>query len=714
MQSKAQRSTPLRKNGSRRRLLIPLAGLLVLAIIATGTLAYTNFIQEAKNEFEGVITNHGVRLHDDYQKVPGATSAVKDIYVENYGESPLLVRIRLEELYTLGTTVVIGGPGADPVVDAGHPELGKWAIFTGPINSSGPNLGKSQFHGGDWTWTVGGTKWYLPTENLADTGANAVKSDNIYGRQGYNNNGIAGTPDSAGARPGTYSTARPFTDADEGVVFTNNHFPTYTVATPPVAGAPYTAKTVAETPDATVVTMAYWLSPTGLNKAPGDFWVVDADGWCYWAQMLNPGEATGLLLAGVTLENSLTDAYYYGINANLEAVTWNDRNLYVGNGITDDAKSLLSIISGNYAYDLTGTSADVNQLIEDEAGTLWRVLAVDEAQKRALILRERVISDPTTGVGIAVRLHSADNAQWGAAAPAELRVALNGTGAANAVSAVTGSQAVANHLLCGNVAVAASYSYFDTLPAALKARAINSEGFTFTFQAANDTVTTGTAPAPATAGPYTVKQYLFLLSEFDISGRNFTTWDATGLIKQGDGRPAEASAPGIAGNIFPTAATRIAYDDAGIARAWWVRSIPNGAANNLMVPADGGPYTWGEQGVYVGNPGLGYTPYVTSATVVPLTNFYKWLVPAGYLFRDNVVNATTLLYTNNLSNPAGFAQGNIGLVANTNRINGTTGGTNILRGSTGVAPTAGSGVTGPIDASAGVYARPAMWIDLTK
>ena len=43
--------------------------------------------------------------------------------------------------------------------------------------------------------------------------------------------------------------------------------------------------------------MAHWKSD---GSPIGDFWVIDQDGWVYWAAPLNPGESTGLLLNKVS------------------------------------------------------------------------------------------------------------------------------------------------------------------------------------------------------------------------------------------------------------------------------------------------------------------------------------------------------------------------------------------------------------------------------
>ena len=46
----------------------------------------------------------------------------------------------------------------------------------------------------------------------------------------------------------------------------------------------------------------------------GAFWVWDTDGWAYWADKLEPGEATGLLLSGIRRRESPGEKMYYAIH----------------------------------------------------------------------------------------------------------------------------------------------------------------------------------------------------------------------------------------------------------------------------------------------------------------------------------------------------------------------------------------------------------------
>ncbi|MDR3209325.1 MAG: hypothetical protein LBT36_01680, partial [Oscillospiraceae bacterium] len=116
-----------------------------------------------------------------------------------------------------------------------------------------------------WQWSMGGQKWYMPTPVQT---SGYVASD-----------------------PAIYNAA----DA--------------------VIGAK-------QTPMGYVITMQRWYEigkPINQN-----YWVIDTDGWAYWAQLLAPGQATGLLLDTVQLGNPIPDDYYYAINVTYQMASATD------------------------------------------------------------------------------------------------------------------------------------------------------------------------------------------------------------------------------------------------------------------------------------------------------------------------------------------------------------------------------------------------------
>ena len=91
--------TPEQKRAQRMRHGAVAAGLMVLILIV-GTFAWYNYTQSAINPMYDE-TNHGGRIHDNFEgdleerSASGARN--KDVYAENFGETPLFVRIRLLE-----------------------------------------------------------------------------------------------------------------------------------------------------------------------------------------------------------------------------------------------------------------------------------------------------------------------------------------------------------------------------------------------------------------------------------------------------------------------------------------------------------------------------------------------------------------------------------------------------------------------------------------
>jgi hypothetical protein len=85
---------------------------IVIAIILTGTFAWYSFTQQALNIFEG-FTNPDVNLHDNHED----SDSNKDIFVENSGQRPLYVRVRLSEYMEInGYPMTNGALRTDPAL----------------------------------------------------------------------------------------------------------------------------------------------------------------------------------------------------------------------------------------------------------------------------------------------------------------------------------------------------------------------------------------------------------------------------------------------------------------------------------------------------------------------------------------------------------------------------------------------------------------------
>ena len=104
--------TPEKKRKLRNIALLALLGLI------GGTFAFQSFNQQAINDREGQ-NNEGAAgsVHDYYNR----ETENKDVFVENYGDEPLLVRIQLKEFLSKN--------GESIVIDAERENLESWTVW---------------------------------------------------------------------------------------------------------------------------------------------------------------------------------------------------------------------------------------------------------------------------------------------------------------------------------------------------------------------------------------------------------------------------------------------------------------------------------------------------------------------------------------------------------------------------------------------------------
>jgi len=316
-----------------RKLMASITSVSLVALIVSGTFAWTSLNSQKVNEWHGSGapgTGPGGTLHDDHED----NESNKDVYVENWGDEDLFVRIKLSEYMEAGQ-----GAGLKSV--STNPATGE--IIHNPLNLSEPiqsgdldhlNTWVSIWHRfydiGDladkiapedslisyWEWDMGGQKYYYPAPEGSRTDKGYVDQN---------------SPDDL--------TADSMNEND------------------------ILAK---QTHPATIITMNEWKN---AGRPVGDYWVIDrtlgSNIWAYWAAPLRPGEATGLLLNKVTKIDTAFNSYanfydfnkgyYYGINVEAQMATKDgDKD---ANGLTDNY-----IRFGDEAQG--GWSADGQELIE--------------------------------------------------------------------------------------------------------------------------------------------------------------------------------------------------------------------------------------------------------------------------------------------------------------------------------------------------------------
>ena len=337
-------------NSSKRKAVTAVTAVVAAAAIAlTGTFAWQSISQTARNETAGAV-NPGGRLHDDFSFT--STVQNKDVYVENFsdpadGGEAIFARVRLDEYMEVGMEAGenLDDPGrkATSLVEgADINDKTTWKTHI-PGDTVAASADDDVFHD-YWTWSFGGQTIYMPT---------------------FNRNKDSLAADINGTYEGT--------DASDDVHYDDYH--AYTVDETKTADAVYDADdntvdegddavegtnittveethTAASTINGSVMTMAEWKA-AGSN--PGAYWVYDTDGWAYWAQPIEPGTATGLLLDNIELTNHPGQNWYYSINVVAQFVTVDDwgaddntgfYDLTKGTAPTDDALELLSKASG--------------------------------------------------------------------------------------------------------------------------------------------------------------------------------------------------------------------------------------------------------------------------------------------------------------------------------------------------------------------------------
>ena len=401
MQIMEKRDNEHKKNSKKRQKVIKsiVAVILALAIIMTGTYAWQSISQQAVNK---VIpdANPGGRLHDDFN------GENKDVYVENFSKGvPIFARIRLDEYMEIGedagTNLDDPDRLATPVVeDTDVNDMSTWKPY---IPESYLKEGEfNLIHVNYWSWETGGSTVFMPTFNKNKDSLTADINGTFEGPDGDPNTDDDRYKDYKEYTLDEEKTADAIYDADTNDVDEGESA---------VEGENYTKKeethTAKKTQTGTVITMKEWLEG-GCN--PGKYWIYDEDGWAYWGEQLQPGEATGLLLDGIQLTGSTNQPCYYAINVVAQFATngeWGDKGEKSGfykDGITDNALLLL--------YLLGGKAGNVGDEITID-GIDFYVLARDLADNKVLIWSKEILFTQPMG-----------SVNWNTSS---LRTTLNGT-----------------------------------------------------------------------------------------------------------------------------------------------------------------------------------------------------------------------------------------------------------------------------------------------
>lgn len=374
----------------------PLAAVGAAALAATlvlgGTMAWQSMNQVVRNENTHPV-NAGGRLHDDFN------GTNKDVYAENFGDSELIVRVRLDEFMETGADAGKENPETNSSrtpLDSGasfdKPETWKTYIMGGELGNSHKYL----------TFKLGGQTTYLPTFNK---NKDSLKAD------------VNGTYQ--GGDDGQHFSDYKTYTVGTGVSGTEE----YSISNGPAGGTRDDGKNIITLADqkhypqlsgnAEVISMDTWKAK-GDDEKMGAFWVYDKDGWAYWAEPLLPATATGLLLDEVKMTTIPDQDWYYAINVVAQFATVTDigtanvdgggTGFYdtdKGKAPSEDAKKLLEMLSSSNSH-RGALSSELSTKVRAVNGTTDTVkidetdfYVLDVSGNQALLMAKNFIPEAT-------------------------------------------------------------------------------------------------------------------------------------------------------------------------------------------------------------------------------------------------------------------------------------------------------------------------------
>ena len=341
------------------------------AILLTGTFAWQSISQQALNETMNAV-NPGARLHDDFD------GRNKDVYVENFtdpddGGVPVYARVRLDEYMEIGPGAgEQDGNTAESLVVGGElNDVTTWKTHI-PGNTIEDGALDDPFHE-YWSWRTGGSTIYMPTFNK---NKDSLKADVNGTYEGNTPDDTIHYDDYVEYTLGQRLTGNAVYDNDD-----NDDDEGEGAIDPDNITTVEETHTAANTLTGTTITMQQWLD---MGAPVGPFWVYDTDGWAYWAQPIQPGTATGLLLDGITLQKEPDEDWYYGINVVGQFATVGDWGSEAGNdgffgdnageAPSDNAIFLLNQAAG--LETVVTVTADADATTVQAGGTLQFTAAV--------------------------------------------------------------------------------------------------------------------------------------------------------------------------------------------------------------------------------------------------------------------------------------------------------------------------------------------------
>ena len=360
---------------SKKKIAVSAVAIGSAAILALGgTFAWQSISQTALNEAMATI-NPGGRLHDDFN------GSNKDVYVENFtsgeGATTIYARVRLDEYMEIGQGAGSTEGERDGITVIGGGQLNDVSTWT-TRKPGAENMTEDTTFGAYWDWNMGGQTTYMPTFNMNKDSLKADINGTYEGTTPDDNTHYDDYVDYSDPENAT-KTDDEIYDAD-----TNDIDEEEPIEGTNIKTVESQEHTVQQTGTATVITMQQWIDD--YDMAPGAYWVWDTDGWAYWAQGIEPGTATGLLLDEIVHADPPSDSWYYGINVVGQFVTADDIGFLNNTGFyASNAGSAPTANAELLLEKITGTNIPSSKVTVTADGSAATVAAGDTLQFTAAV-----------------------------------------------------------------------------------------------------------------------------------------------------------------------------------------------------------------------------------------------------------------------------------------------------------------------------------------
>ncbi len=325
---------------------------LAAALLMTGTFAWKDFDQHKTAELATNLT-YNVTLVEDFKEINNWDTATpdvnKDVWVMNQGDSPVFVRLNFKEYMEIGENTVeyVSDADGNPIRFAVD-NKGDFIESKAADPATDPNAVGVYFGDTDTT------KYFIVAQ-----GANQEidKTPDDTNKNGQIGRYMKKPGDATGEITIKYAYGadkRATSEAEE------ENYAVHKFGQTPDPDADLTDPAnwdaalhqyIKWTMGDDVMEMADWVA---AGSKPGNFWVLDTDGWAYWAAPLAGGQKTSLLIDKLTLLEQPAGDFYYALHAAMETVT--DDDIALWDDKTADADTLIAGLQ-NFKF-VTGMKPD--------------------------------------------------------------------------------------------------------------------------------------------------------------------------------------------------------------------------------------------------------------------------------------------------------------------------------------------------------------------